>query len=81
MSRTSSSRLSSDDYVAALVDLGGEATSSELAEKVGRDTFTVNRMLDPEREDIDESTVSRKDVGGSYLYRYTGDNPQGDKDD
>jgi len=61
-----------DDYVEALRELGGEATSEEIAEQVDRHFFTVNRALDPERDDTPES-VTRKKVGGAYLYRIVED--------
>jgi IS30 family transposase len=62
---------SADDYVAVLRELGGEASSTEIADEIGRHEHTVNRMLDPARDDIDR--VARKRVGNAFYYRLTED--------
>ena len=59
--------LSTDDYVDALESLGGEATTSEIAEKLERDNSVVRRRM----KTIDE--VDCIMVGSSYLYQLKDD--------
>lgn len=64
----SRSRYSTEDYVDILRDLDGEASTKELAEEANRCTSTVNRVLGS-YADEEDSEVSRRLVGDSWLYR------------
>jgi len=55
--------LSDEDYTGTLEELGGEATTREIADELGRDTSVVRRRMKSA-----EGVECRK-VGNHYLHR------------
>jgi len=73
-------RNSPEDYVDALRELDGVPKSGDIAEETDRHFHTVNRMLDPERDDVPD-TVSRQSIGRTFLYRLDEGGEPEDSDD
>jgi predicted transcriptional regulator len=75
---TEYSRYSADDYVEILRDLGGEASTSEIAEKADREQSTVSRVLGQAVEDGEIDGVSRRDWGEGTPHIYEIDDARAD---
>jgi len=62
------------DYENALAELGGEATTKEIAKELGRDPSAVRRALKQ------NDSVECIKVGNHYLHRLTDDEDESDEE-
>jgi predicted transcriptional regulator len=67
-------RLSADEYIEILCELGGDATTREIAEAAGREQETVSRTLGKQIdvgcvEEFNGVTVKKVARGSTHVYK------------